>query len=266
MITIIIVVYHSNKMKLQTILNKLGTKYKIILVDNSTNYNFKDIKLTKKTKIIRSTNIGNGAGINLGLNKVNTKFAIYFDIDTIFNKNFLEKLLKIAKNIKDFAVLLPNNGKLKSKKNLVEKYNFEGSIMLFNMIHFKKLNFFDEKIFLYYEEIDLFLRFKKNKKKVFVAPNLSIIHQQGSSVLLKNKNELIYLRSWHYMWSMFYVYNKNYGYLFAIKKCYIYLIKDLIMLCIFFLKLDKFNFLKRFNRISGLIISMLNIRSFKRIK
>ena len=83
MITIIIVVYHSNKMKLQTILNKLGTKYKIILVDNSTNYNFKDIKLTKKTKIIRSTNIGNGAGINLGLNKVNTKFAIYFDIDTM---------------------------------------------------------------------------------------------------------------------------------------------------------------------------------------
>ena len=91
MITVIIVVYHSNKEKLQSILNKVGTKYKIILVDNSTNYNFKDIKLTKKTKIIRSKNIGNGAGINLGLNKVNTKFAIYFDIDTIFKKNFLEK-------------------------------------------------------------------------------------------------------------------------------------------------------------------------------
>ena len=266
MVTIIIVVYHSNKKKLQTILNKLGTKYKIILVDNSTNYSFKDIKLTKKTIIIRSKNIGNGAGINLGLNKVNTKFAIYFDIDTIFKKNFLEKFLKLAKSTKDFAVLLPNNGKLKSKKKLVENYNFEGSIMLFNMTHFKKFNFFDENIFLYYEEIDLFLRFKKNKKKVFVASNLSIIHQQGSSVLLKNKNELTYLRLWHYMWSMFYVYNKNYGYLFAIKKCYIYLIKDLIMLCVFFLKIDKFNFLKRFNRISGLIISMLNIRSFKRIK
>ena len=84
MITIIIVVYHSDKEKLQTILKKLGAKYKIIIVDNSTNYSFKDIKLTKKTKIIRSRNIGNGGGINLGLNKVNTKFAIYFDIDTIF--------------------------------------------------------------------------------------------------------------------------------------------------------------------------------------
>ena len=31
MITIIIVVYHSNKEKLKTILKKLGTKYKIII-------------------------------------------------------------------------------------------------------------------------------------------------------------------------------------------------------------------------------------------
>ncbi len=266
MLTIIIVVYHSNKEKLQTILKKLGNKYKIIIVDNSTNYNFKNIKLTKKTKIIRSRNIGNGAGINLGLNKVNTKFAIYFDIDTIFKKNFLERFLKLAKNTKNFTVLLPNNGTLKSKKKLVERYHFEGSIMLFNMANFRKLDFFDENIFLYFEEIDLFLRCKKNKKKVYVASNLSIVHEQGSSVVLNNEKELIYLRLWHYMWSMFYVYKKNYGYFFSIKKCYKYLIKDLIMMCIFLLKFDKFNFYKRLNRISGLIISMLNIRSFKRIK
>ena len=266
MITIILVVYHSDRKKLQDILKQLGNKYKIIIVDNSLCYNFKNIKLSNKTKIIRSTNIGNGAGINLGLNKVNTKFAIYFDIDTIFKKNFLEKFLNIAKNIKKFAVLVPNNGKLKSKKKLVEKYNFEGSIMLFNMNEFKKFNFFDTNIFLYFEEIDLFLRCKKNNKKVYVASNLSIIHQQGSSIVFEDKNKLIYLRVWHYMWSMFYVFKKNYGYLYAIRKCYLYLIKDLMMLCIFFLKLDKFNFLKRFNRISGLTISMLNIKSFKRIK
>tara|TARA_B100001059_G_C17784415_1_gene556210 strand:+ start:719 stop:1519 length:801 start_codon:yes stop_codon:yes gene_type:complete len=266
MITIILVVYHSDRKKLQTILKQLGNKYKIIIVDNSTCYNFKNIKLSNKTKIIRSVNIGNGAGINLGLNKVSTKFAIYFDIDTIFKKNFLEKFLNIAKSIKKFAVLVPNNGKLKSKKKLVEKYNFEGSIMLFNMNEFKKFDFFDANIFLYFEEIDLFLRCKKNNQKVYVASNLSIIHQQGSSIVFEDKNKLIYLRVWHYMWSMFYVFKKNYGYFYAIKKCYLYLIKDLIMLGVFFLKLDKFNFLKRFNRISGLTISMLNIKSFKRIK
>ena len=266
MITIILVVYHSDKKKLKSIIKKLGNKYRIIIVDNSTNYSFKDIELTKKTEIIRSLNIGNGAGINLGLNKVNTRFAIYFDIDTIFKKNFLENFLKVAKKIKNFAILLPNNGKLKSKKKLVERYNFEGSIMLFNMEELKKSNFFDKNIFLYFEEIDLFLRCKKNNKKVYVATNVSIIHQQGSSVVLENKNKLIYLRVWHYMWSMFYVFKKNYGYLYAIKKSYIYLFKDLMMLSIFFLKLDKFNFLKRLNRIMGLITSMLNIKSFKRIK
>ena len=134
------------------------------------------------------------------------------------------------------------------------------------MEELKKSNFFDKNIFLYFEEIDLFLRCKKNNKKVYVATNVSIVHQRGSSVVLENKNKLIYLRVWHYMWSMFYVFKKNYGYLYAIKKSYIYLFKDLMMLSIFFLKLDKFNFLKRLNRIMGLITSMLNIKSFKRIK
>ena len=266
MITIIIIVYHSDKKKLNIILSKLGKKHKIIIVDNSANYNFNNIKITKKTNIIRSTNIGNGAGINLALKNVTTKYAIYFDIDTFFKNNFLKKFLKLAKSIKNFAVLLPNNGKLKSNKKIVKTYNFEGSIMLFNMSHFRKIGFFDENIFLYFEEIDLFLKCKSKMKNVYVITNLLIIHDRASSVVMKNKNKLIYLRAWHYMWSMFYVYKKHFGYFFAIKKCYKYLIKDLIMMTIFLLKLDNFNFLKRLNRISGLIISMLNIRSFKRIK
>ena len=126
MITIILVVYHSDKKKLKSIIKKLGNKYRIIIVDNSTNYSFKDIELTKKSEIIWSLNIGNGAGINLGLNKVNTRFAIYFDIDTIFKKNFLENFLKVAKKIKKFAILLPNNGKLKSKKNLLKDIILKG--------------------------------------------------------------------------------------------------------------------------------------------
>ena len=38
MITIILVVYHSDRKKLQDILKQLGNKYKIIIVDNSLCY------------------------------------------------------------------------------------------------------------------------------------------------------------------------------------------------------------------------------------
>ena len=64
MISIILVVYKSDEKKLNKILKIIGNKYNIIIIDNSLNYNFKKIKLSKKTKIIRSVNKGNGAGIN----------------------------------------------------------------------------------------------------------------------------------------------------------------------------------------------------------
>ena len=69
---------------------------------------------------------------------------------------------------------------------------------------------------------------------------------------------------WHYMWSMFYFYKKNYNYLFALKKTYIYLIKDCIKLIIYLIVFDKYNFLIRFNRIYGLLSSILGLQSFKR--
>ena len=89
MITIILVVYHSDKKKLKSVIKKLGSKYKIIIIDNSTNYNFKDIELNNKTKIIRSVNIGNGGGINIGLK--NGNFRV---IDLAI------KVLRELKNIK----------------------------------------------------------------------------------------------------------------------------------------------------------------------
>ena len=66
MLTIILVVYKSDKNQLRNILKKL-IKYNIIIVDNSYNYNFKGLGLSKKTKIIRSRNNGNGSGINIAL-------------------------------------------------------------------------------------------------------------------------------------------------------------------------------------------------------
>ena len=81
MVTIIIVVYKSDKKKLLNILKKVPDKFHVIIVDNSLDYDFTKIKLSKKTQIIRSKNIGNGGGINLAVKKCKTKFAIYMDID-----------------------------------------------------------------------------------------------------------------------------------------------------------------------------------------
>jgi len=261
MVTIIIVIYKSDKKKLLKVLNKFQNKYNIILIDNSLDYDFSGIKKTKKIKIIRSDNVGNGAGINIALKKCQTKFAIYLDIDVDFKINALKNLINCAKKVRNFSVLVPNHGNLISKHNLLKKFSGEASIMLLNISKIKKVGFFDEKFFLYFEEIDLFLRIKRLNQNVYFTPKIKIIHNRASTI---TSFETENLRSWHYMWSMFYFYKKNFNYFIALKKTYLLILTDIIMLVFFLFSINIKEVKKRFFRVFGLLCSMFGISSFLR--
>ena len=263
MLSIILVVYKTEPEKLKYILGRIDKKYSIIIIDNSTNYNFSNLKISKKTKIIRSKNIGNGAGINLGLKHCKTNYALYADLDVTLKIDFIDKFQKFSVKNKDFAIMMPNHGNINSKKNLVERYDDEGPVMLFNKKILRKIGFFDEKFFLYFEEMDLFFRCKKNKLKVFYASKFRIKHNRASSIS-SNKEKIKNLRAWHYMWSMFYFYKKNYSFVYAIKKIYILLIKDIFMMLVFLFLINKIEFNLRFNRVYGVISAILGLKSFKR--
>jgi hypothetical protein len=96
---------------------------------------------------------------------------------------------------------------------------------------------------------------------------LKINHTRSSSISKKIDidNKLLYLRQWHYMWSMFYYYKKNFNYLYAIKKTIFFMIADILKLIYFLIKFNKKNLLVRFNRIYGLLSSYLLLKSYKRI-
>ncbi len=262
MITIILVVYKSDKKKLNKILKAIGTKYNLIIVDNSLNYNFDLIKLPKRTKIIRSINNGNGSGINIALKNCKTKFAIYFDIDVEFKKNLIHNLIKYSKKIKKFSILIPGHGKYKSGSLPVKDYVGEASVMFINMSILKKIGFFDENFFLYFEELDILSRCKEKKITAYLLPSLEIRHSRASSIRKSDKLDL--LRAWHYMWSMFYFYKKNYSYFFAVKKTSHYIFKDLVVILISILLLNYKIIKFRFFRLFGITSSMLGLNSFLR--
>ena len=263
MVTLIIVVYKTNKLLLQRFLKIVGNKYHLIIVNNSPDYNFDNFKISKKTTIIRTKNNGNGNGINVGLKKCKTKFALYLDTDIIISKKFIDKLLKMRTIKQEFAVLIPNSGNSKPKKKLTEMYTQEGSIMLFNLKKIKKVGLFDENFFLYFEEIDLFFRCKINDLKVYLISNLKFKHNKATSVTDDNGN-VKKLRSWHYMWSMFYYYKKNFSYMCAIKKTFLLILKDIFMILIYVLLFDKIQMKKRFYRLYGVFASIVGLSSYLR--
>jgi GT2 family glycosyltransferase len=262
MISIIIVVYKSKKRLLNKFIKKLNSDHKLIIINNSDNYNFTKIYLPKNTTIIKTTNNGYGAALNEGLQKCNTKYAIISNIDISFEKKFIDKFYSLAKKINNFSILIPNHQKNKMKKNLIEVYGGEAAVMLVDVKKINNLKF-DENYFLYYEETDLFFRCKINNYKVFKISNLRIAHKRSTSISSK-KNNLIFLMKWHYMWSMFYYYKKNFGFYYAISKTYILILKDVVKIFYYLILIDKFNFKLRLYRLHGILTSICGIRSYKR--
>ena len=265
-ITVIMVAYFPNVRMLKNLLKLLPNNIKVIRIQNC-NSDLKDIlKLKINLKIIKTKkNLGNGSGINIGFANTYTHFCLYLDIDILLEKKFFKKVVKRLNSINDFSILIPNINNQYNSKKLIETYATEGSVMLFNMKYFHKNFKFDENFFLYYEEIDIFYRCKINNKKIYVDPVLLAKHNRASSIKIKDyENYIVYLRAWHLMWSKFYFYKKNFNYFFAIRNTFFELIKDLVMMIIFILKIDKYNTCIRLYRISGLLSSYIGVRSYLR--
>ena len=127
----------------------------------------------------------------------------------------------------------------------------------------KKIGFYDEKIFLYFEENDLFFNCIKNKKKILLCNNIYIHHLGNASTDSKHKIEIELNRNWHYMWSKFYFNRKHKGWIYAYIATFPILIRSLIKsLFYFFLDKDKFRFY--YARFSGLFNAYINKKSWYR--
>lgn len=270
-LTIIIPSYKSRRLILKHVDN-ISNKIKIIVIENSKDRILKK-KLDQKyrnVKIILKDNIGYGNAINLGSRLVKTKFFFVMNPDTTIYKNTLSLLLKGSSKIKKFGAISPNhiNDKNVYRNKIIEKETLTGGAILFNTKIFRKLQGFDKKIFLYYEDNDYFKKCKIKNYKLFMISNCFHHHEKQSkgSAFFKNENQkryAYYLAGWHGQWSKFYFNKKYYGFLYAFKKSLPNLTTNIIQL---FLNLlinpHKSKYL--YFKIEGLIVSILGFKSFKR--
>ena len=278
-LSIVIVTYNPNYNVLNECLNSIDKNIKIIIVDNSKNFDdSKIINFPKKNIIIKkNNNLGNGHGINVGISLAQTKYVLYLDVDTILEKNFVEKIIYYAEKIENFAVIGPllHNYIYKSSdyidqnqtKNDWNEMNFiEGAIMLINKETIEKHKIsFDENIFLYWEERDFFFQCIKKKQKIYLLNKLFAYHKGGGSIDKNKFSDVELNRNWHYMWSKFYYYKKNFNLLLAYKFTLRHFFSSLFKFVFFsILKNEKKN--KYYERLMGLVNSYLGKKSFRRPK
>ena len=229
-LTVIIVSFHSRDI-IEKLINLIEKNIKIIVIENSLDKKLKldlEKKFTNVQVVIPKRNLGNGGGINLGFSLVKTEFSLILDPDIVPEGNMIDVLLKNTEKIKNFSILAAKEQNYSYEENQYIKHDksksyhkmkcITGCAILFNMKSLNKTGYFDENIFLYYEEHDLYYRCLKLGLDIYLIDDAKFIHH-GTSSTNDNYNHEIYLnRNWHYCWSKFYYFKKNYGYIYGIRK------------------------------------------------
>ena len=275
-ITVIIVTYKTKLQILKNCLNSIDKNINVIIIENSKELIGKN-SLLKKYKNLKifctGSNLGYAKGNNFGLKKISTNYALILNPDTICQKKFFNSLNELIIKLKEFHIIgCQYSNKLfhnqagffdnsKNKFTALTKVDWvKGFSIIINMKKFKTKKIFDEKYFLFFEEIDLCKSIKRVSGNVYFSKKLKIRHLGLKSSTGKTKSDLEdldNLRNWHYMWSNFYYHKKNYGYIFSIKKNFGKLIKSLIKIVFYSLLFNKKQRNKYFFRFSGLLNSII---------
>ncbi len=268
-LTVIIVTFKSEK-KIKDCLQSISSDVKVIVVENSNNEDFKkdlENKFSNLKCILMGENKGYAKANNIGLNQVKTKYALVLNPDAILDKNAIKNFLISAKKNNEFWLIGPANDQMidinLNDNKFIEVENLKGFAIFFNMSKFQK-NFFDEEYFLYFEEIDLCKKVKKDNGKIYLDKTIIITHQGSSSVDDISEIELEKNRNWHWMWSTFYYHKKYKGFISALIIVLPKLLSAFIKTILFFLLFNKRKRNIYFCRLSGLFHSIIGNKSWYR--
>lgn len=238
-LTIIIVTYNSSGLIESCLSNIDFDKYDVVIVDNASKDN--TVALVKKSfpqvKIIKSDkNLGYGSGNNLALRQVDTDFALILNPDAIFAERDIELVLSKMKADDSVALGGPliltkyplDQKELQENLDFIEKdlstikdkyyqrisdylsVRFViGSSIILKMSAFKKIGFYDENFFLYYEDDELCGRIIAKGYKNIIVPQALAFHIGGKSSGFSLRG--IYKKNWHLTWSKLYWKNLRKG-------------------------------------------------------
>ena len=291
-LTVVIVTYKTNEQILDQCIKSILGKAKILIVENSTNQEFKlsyEERYPNLEVVLAGSNLGYGAGNNKGISLVKTKYVLISNPDVIYEDDFFNNLKKYIDENTEFDIIGPvyrsndyashgyfddlknNNDETNNfnNQNLIKTHWIVGCTMFINLNKFENKKLFDENFFLFFEEFDLCRRVLKKGGKIYASNKLYVKHlgHKGSAIVdPKYEKESKFLRSWHWMWSSFYYYEKNFSYFYAIKCMYGKFLRSLIKMIYYRIFYDSEKFTMYYGRVCGIWNRFIGKKSWYRLK
>ena len=268
-ITIVIITYKSRGI-IYDFIKKIPSTMKIMIIDNSQDYELKkDIEEKyKNISVYLKENNGVSSALNHAVEKIKTKYFLQISPDRELNFEDLKFFLDFAKTKKNnFAALGPRflDVKQKSHKQINEKLKFgkidsiHGSCMFVDKDIFFKIGKFDENFFLYFEETEYCHRAKKKGYFSYQINDIKVI-TKGRSVDLENEN-FSNILTWHFIWSKFYFHKKKYGKLLSLIIFLPLLVRILFRIILYTITKNEISTIKYKTRFDGLLKSIKGQKS-----
>ncbi len=219
-ISIIIVTWNTAKITkkcIDTINTHLSSSlsYEIIVADNDSQDNTADLisKLPHVTYFNTSSNLGFSKANNLAVAKSHGQYLFFlnsdmelFDDHLISMFNFLKSNPQIGligpqflnpdhtiqasafpnqnfiNAFKEFFLNIPSYSKyFPSSTNPCSVWALSGGAMLINKNLFHKIGDWNEKYFMYFEDLDLCRQIRKQGLQIFYFPDFKVVHHHGAS-------------------------------------------------------------------------------------
>ena len=281
-ITVVTVLYNSAKID-ESFFENLKS-FKTIVVDNGKNEEILGkIKTYKNIKIIsKNKNLGYGSAVNFAFESIASKFFLILNPDINIDENSINNLHYILSEQDNCGIVAPiiypdedfygafpekNLKKLTlinalKSRDLLLKSEIEGEIcvdvvkwaLLINAKKFKEVGGFNEKLFLFWEEIDLCRRFRLNKLSVIITPKSKAEHKQDKSSGYNFQNFLI--KTYYHEYSPLVYFNVQKFSFFYLRRMMKYLFRGISYLMILNLKKS----LTYFLRLSASVRYFINLK------
>lgn len=208
----------------------------VIIVDNASDEDPTQLFLSvfEPVKIIRnSKNSGFSGGNNLGIKAASGDYLFIVNNDTEFTPGLIESLLSVFQNNEDAGIVCPKfhyyynkgiieyagykpvniftgrNGMIGSGEKDNGQYDVlkktcyaHGGAMMVSKKAIEKVGLMPEQFFLYYEELDWSVKFRKNGYSIYFQPEALIYHKEsvttGKASPLKTfyltRNRILFMR------------------------------------------------------------------------
>jgi len=231
-VTVISVTYNSAHC-LPGLSEALKTMKNVVIVDNASDDDIEaqlQIALPNATLIRNARNLGFGAANNRALETVTTPYALLLNPDCLPTSSFLTNMLQAAEIYPDAAIIAPHLIRRDGSPEVSYRWPAThwvskgpkaegpccvgfvcGAVMLLNMAVMKKIGFFDETFFLYYEDEDLCQRVFLADQQIVLMPYVEITHLSRGSVKGPNPLKSEFIRGYHHAQSKLVFESKYFG-------------------------------------------------------